>query len=589
MIFLIFTLLFSFSYFFYPNNDVGIWGSLLTHLFCIPTIFISNYNEKNKYYVLCVALTVVASIIFHLSKDFFKFDTEEKGFRRFDHGFSIFLILVSLACVYYKKIPYYINVCIFLLSSIPIAFLTAPRTYWFIGGAAFLLMIYILFKKRNMSLVYAFLCFTLAVMFRFLQNTSKWDHGIWHAYVFTATYYVRQYIDGIQTFPSDVLIFILLCPLMPILYLIELILMALQFHKTRENKKPFDNIQICRDIISFNTHEEGLWASSQNYTDVWTRDTFFTLLGLELSRDTMYQKLLSKTIDNLLAYQKENGQIPLYYGRGNWLTKFFCSSGAEGDISVEYNDVKNGSICTDSAFQFIILVQENYKDRYTKECERSYNYMMTMKKDGLIYEHGLGSWQDTIVHKGHLLYTNVLYYQAAKLLEKPSSNIRRKINDVLWNKEKGYYKCSSTNDGFDQVGNALAIFYNLASNKQMKRIIEYRKKMFKNGIMNTPNESKNFQIYLPSYLINLHHYHLNYGWTWVNLFFIYIINSFDKPDEAVEKEFKEISDSIYKYGTVYEVFDRYGPVKTLFYNSQKDFSEAAAMYLACVLNNKLEF
>ena len=143
-----------------------------------------------------MALTVLASIIFHVSKDFFKFDTEEKGFRRYDHGFSVFLVLVSLACVYYKKIPYYINVGIFLLSSIPIAFLTTPRTYWFIGGAAFLLMIYVLIKKKNVDLVCAFLCFSLAVTFRFLENTTKWDHGIWHAYVFTATYYVRRYISN---------------------------------------------------------------------------------------------------------------------------------------------------------------------------------------------------------------------------------------------------------------------------------------------------------------------------------------------------------------------------------------------------------
>ena len=197
--------------------------------------------------------------------------------------------------------------------------------------------------------------------------------------------------------------------------------------------------------------------------------------------------------------------------------------------------------------------------------------MQQFVKDGLIYEEGLGSWMDTVNHEGNVLYTNVLYYQSAKVLGKDYTSIRSEIYNKLWNGR--YFHCSSTVKSFDQVGNALAIMYNMTERKES--IIQYRKDYFTLGLQNPPCMPKVTNIYLPCYMIGNQHYH-NFGWSWVNLLFLSVMDSSDL--DVFTKE-------IEKRGTIHEIYTDYGPVNQLFCRSQPEFSEAAGMY---VLNFKLE-
>tara|TARA_B100000925_G_scaffold239210_1_gene188295 strand:- start:636 stop:1187 length:552 start_codon:yes stop_codon:yes gene_type:complete len=173
---------------------------------------------------------------------------------------------------------------------------------------------------------------------------------------------------------------------------------------------------------------------------------------------------------------------------------------------------------------------------------------------------------DTVYHEGYVLYTNVLYYKAAEVMGYDTSVIKRRIYEELWNGE--YFYCSSTIPSFDQVGNALAVRWGL---QKPDTIVAYRKKHFRKGLSNPPCLPMVDNIYWPCYMIGNQMYH-NFGWTWVNLLFISIMED-DGELELFKKEIERRG--------VYEIYDGPEPVNQLFCVSQSDFSEAAGMYLLC--------
>jgi hypothetical protein len=344
---------------------------------------------------------------------------------------------------------------------------------------------------------------------------------------------------------------ILLLPLTPFIYLYNALL---------NKDTPFicsykTAYRICLDILEKNSTDIGILASQNEYTDVWTRDAFFAIMGLK-SKGLEWD---AKTIETLTKFQREDGLIPLYVGRGDAFSKLICRTRPSGPLKAQYGDYKTGDIVTDSCFQFIIMAGPG------PASERAWKFMQQYVKDGLIYEEGLGSWMDTVYHKGNVLYTNVLYYQAAKVLRKDYTSIRSEIYNKLWNGR--YFDCSSTVKSFDQVGNALAIIYNMTEQKES--IIRYRRDNFTLGLQNPPCMPKVTNIYLPCYMIGNQQYH-NFGWSWVNLLFLSVMDSNDL--DVFTKE-------IEKRGTIHEIYTDYGPVNQLFCRSQPEFSEAAGMYL----------
>jgi len=321
-----------------------------------------------------------------------------------------------------------------------------------------------------------------------------------------------------------------------------------------------DAKDICEKILKNNWHSNGYWASDAGYTDVWTRDSFFSLQMGKGDKTQEYVNILE-------YYQRDDGLIPLFIGKGNACCKLFCGEKATGVIKPRYTDVKTFDPVTDSCFQYIIL-----KGQQTDETQEAWDYMQKRVKCGLIYEEGLGSWMDTVKHRGHVLYTNMLYYKAAGIMDKNMQpKIRENIIDKLWSGE--YFKCSTDISSFDQVGNALAILWGVADNYRIKSITTYRKKHFTEGINNPPCLPLVRKVFLPCYALSNYNYH-NYGWSWVNLLFMYASKDFN--------DLSEFTKIIKKYGTIHEIYTCRKPVNRLFCESQPNFSEAAGMYLLCL-------
>ena len=356
----------------------------------------------------------------------------------------------------------------------------------------------------------------------------------------------------------DLFICFILLPFVPFIYIYNFFLDRRSPVKCTKNTA----YNICLEILRKNNKSFGILASPNEYTDVWTRDAFFSIIGLNSKGYDWGEN----TIETLTKYQRLDGLIPLYVGPGDACSKLICRAKPNGKIKATYGDSKTGDVVTDSCFQYIILVGE------CEASKRAWDFMQQFVKNGLIYENGLGSWMDTVYHSGHVLYTNVLYYRAAIVLgkNKVADTIKSRLFETLWG--GSYFYCSTSIKSFDQVGNALAIKWSLTDQAKKDSIITHRKKHFRLGLVNPPCLPKVDNVYLPCYLIGNQEYH-NFGWTWVNLLFLSVMND--------SEELKIFETEIKKRGTMYEIYADYGPTNQLFCRSQPDFSEAAGMYLMC--------
>lgn len=186
---LILCIIYTGFYFLPVSTDVGIWLSILTHAFAFPTI----WSDWPKFLSIATLLTIIASSLFHILKDGYNLD-DEKEFRRFDHGLSVFLMYAVVFKVAYKQIPYWAVLVLIVVTAIPIAFLTNPRTYLFLAIIAYLIMAVLLFLKFNRDLLLSFVLLLVASSSRYwpILNQNKYHrHSIWHALVFTAVFYAH--------------------------------------------------------------------------------------------------------------------------------------------------------------------------------------------------------------------------------------------------------------------------------------------------------------------------------------------------------------------------------------------------------------
>lgn len=366
----------------------------------------------------------------------------------------------------------------------------------------------------------------------------------------------------------EFLLAIILCIFWPLRFLIQCFVSKKTSKKPHLNESPS---KICKDIMRDNMHDHLLWASSQNYTDMWTRDTFFACMS-----NIKLQKIVSEEFSK---YQRSDGLIPLYIGKGNACCKLFCNKRPEGKTRAFYTDAKSGDEPTDSCFQFIIMAWSTDPQK----CILAWNYMQKYVRHDLIYESGLGTWQDTIKHCGAVAYTNILYYRATQLLfpDSPSKaeRIKSALIQTLWN--GSYFVCSTTNSSFGQVDNALALLYKIAPN--VDSIFNIHNTFF-SGDTAPPNLKIHgdvakpafsvFDIYLPCWPIGNAKYHNGWSWSWVNLLFMKAKKTYGRPFSL-----KYYQTMIHEYGTLHETYDSFGPIRRILYTSQPDFSESCGLYL----------
>ena len=100
-------------------------------------------------------------------------------------------------------------------------------------------------------------------------------------------------------------------------------------------------------------------------------------------------------------------------------------------------------------------------------------------EEGLIEQQEATDWMDLICCRGHVLYTNVLYFACLELRGdiRRAHLVREAINGFLWNSELGYFRPwawkQEHGDWFDTAANCFAIAFGLADEDQTERILDY--------------------------------------------------------------------------------------------------------------------
>ncbi|MFP4403688.1 MAG: amylo-alpha-1,6-glucosidase [Nanoarchaeota archaeon] len=402
------------------------------------------------------------------------------------------------------------------------------------------------------------------------------------------------------------------------------------------------------EILKKNSTKIGFSASTEkhaNYYSIWARDHSICAIAAVLSKDKELIETAKKGILLLLRNQADFGQIPSYVELENKKKVY----GGLGNIT-----------SVDSNLWVVIAAAFIYKETKDKRFVSDkvmlrYKKIYTLLKSfdsnscGLIEMPPAGDWADIFDRTYHVLYDEVLYYQALKDLlflfkygigdiqsedvnkkikkrikwvGKRKPYVKRRINYLFWltkdNTEKIYEEYMIFDPTpketypfyqshlmpfkhnwakrFDSFGNILAMATKIANKKRSKKIIKH---ITKNKI-NLPvairalypvvyKHERDWQsIY--SRKERPHTYHNGGIWPLITGFWIYVLNKNNHPNIA-KRDMINLADHLEKTGWK---FHEYFHGKTLKPMGRTEQAWSAAGYIIgyhsfnhnmCLFNN----
>lgn len=282
-------------------------------------------------------------------------------------------------------------------------------------------------------------------------------------------------------------------------------------------------------VLKINSTHLGFSATVQrvsNYYSVWARDHSICSLAALLSKNVSLIKTAKRGTLRLIRHQSDNGQVPSYIEIEN-KKKIYGGLGSITSI--------------DSNMWVLISAAAIYKQTKDKQfiSEKNifrYRKIIRLLKSfdsnscGLLEVHIAGDWADVFNRTYHVLYDEVLYYQALKsyifllkegiskitnadslrklkislnLAKKKKAKAKKRINDVLWlnssnvdrvfeeymidnkykkdflEKDFSYYQSHIVpfkiywQNRFELFGNILAILTGVANKEKGKKIVDF--------------------------------------------------------------------------------------------------------------------
>lgn len=225
----------------------------------------------------------------------------------------------------------------------------------------------------------------------------------------------------------------------------------------------------AKEVLDKCSTPNGFFASPVQYNAVYARDALISSLGGLISGESRFVRQWHKTMDTLMDRQSPTGQIP------NCVDTFIPSRPRLVALGA-----------ADASLWFVLTLE--YAERlmgpqpeFRGAAERALLWLkyQDAHEDGLIEQQEATDWMDIIANRGHVLYSNVLYFGALELGEdiKRAHLIREAINGFLWDDKRGYFRPwawkQEHGDWFDTVGNMFAVAFGLADEDQTESILRY--------------------------------------------------------------------------------------------------------------------
>lgn len=247
--------------------------------------------------------------------------------------------------------------------------------------------------------------------------------------------------------------------------------MARKNNKSDDEKRSLTDEAFARamEVLDKCSTPNGFFASPYYYNAIYARDALITSLGGLVSGKERYVQQWLKTMDTLMDRQSETGQIP------NCVDTF---------VPTRPRLVAFGAADASLWFALSLAYAEQLIGKRPEFHEAASQAMAWLKcqdshEDGLIEQQEATDWMDIIANRGHVLYSNVLYFAALELREniKRAHLVREAINGFLWNDQAGYFRPWSWKQEhgawFDTPGNLFAVAFGLADEEQTATILDY--------------------------------------------------------------------------------------------------------------------
>ncbi|MBS3154933.1 hypothetical protein J4404_00355 [Candidatus Woesearchaeota archaeon] len=352
-------------------------------------------------------------------------------------------------------------------------------------------------------------------------------------------------------------------------------------------------LKSLRDCYSDN----GIIAGKTKFDDYWARDAFFASLG-SLSVNDL--PIVRSTFNLFLNNQNKKGQLPRRIDKNYVSLKYAGIKIKRKTLNPRYTNslffaksLDQNSLFIISLLYYIKKTKDfEYLERNFSKIKKTIDWNFLHYKENLMHEGLFANWEDTVIKKGHTLYTNVLHYGAmqafidlCKLVnydyqeyEEKAKLLKEAINEKFWADK--YYKSwlSKNNNTFCSVGNILAILFNVADEKKAVLIEKYIKNIDKFPMPSSHPKYNLLRYPLWHYLRGSLYYHGGFSWLWIGCLNVIALQKMGMKKEA-EELLNKISNKIVEYENVYEVYYKEKPVNKLLFKSEAPFAWSAGLFV----------
>jgi len=225
----------------------------------------------------------------------------------------------------------------------------------------------------------------------------------------------------------------------------------------------------AKDVLDKCSTPSGIFASPVMYNAIYARDALIASLGGLVSGEERFVKQWLKTMDTLMDRQSPSGQIP------NCVDTF---------VPTRPRLVALGA--ADASLWFVITLGYAEKligirPEFHQAADKALFWLryQDAHEEGLIEQQEATDWMDITANRGHVLYTNVLYFAALEMQQriKRAHLVREAVNGFLWRNHEGYFRPwqwkQEHGDWFDTAANCFAIAFGLADDNQTASILDY--------------------------------------------------------------------------------------------------------------------
>lgn len=363
-------------------------------------------------------------------------------------------------------------------------------------------------------------------------------------------------------------------------------------------------------FITRNMSRRILHAGYRNFRESWARDFSFASYGLMAAGQV---EVIRDTLEAFFWYQKADGQLPVKLHSMDVTTRFLHSvfGREQSTLRPLKPKFKSGhgapsldgqALLVISALQYSSQVDDpTFLSRYWNRITLAMQWLKNFrgKTDGnLLYQEAYADWADSVARKGHVLYTNVVYWKAltemartaasldlhgeAEQYSEEAKGVSRAINKRLWKPKLGYFATSETLDNLSSDGNLLAIAWGLAKPDQAESIL----KVMEEAGMAEPVPTRVAYPSYPSELIALENrvgglanYHTDASWLWLGAWHLIALTQSGEMEQAAQI-LERIVDVIVKDRQVHEVHGPDGePLSSFWYKSEAPLTWNAGMVL----------